>query len=508
MEAAEQIDEGTPAAALTSLPLDRIQVKKNVRTIVDDAAATELLESVRRIGVIQPVLVRIVGQIRGDDAYHLVAGHRRFAAAKAAGLAEIPVSARKLTDLEVLEIQLVENLQRKGLHELEEAEGYRALMAKPHKYSVATIAERTGRSEKYVYDRVKLLELIPELKEVFLAGEIFAGHAIILARLSAKDQRRAMGTEKRAWADGGLFESANVLFYPDREQRGDLAPRREYKAVSVRELQGWIDKNVRFDRDAVDPMLFPDTDLQLRRAREANEKIIPITYDHHVHPEAKGNDPRTWGPASWKRADGECESKTCEHSITGVLTVGVGRSEAFKVCVAKEKCKTHWAKEQNERKRRATANASGRGADAIERERLRHQKEQESRAREEAERKRYVTAHPAILEAIAGKIRTAPVTAGGRLGDLLIDRCKGSGDRRALALIPRGKTAEDLLRCAVMLIVAGALEWEYHLAQRAPELCKTFDIDLKAILDEHAPVDKPKPEASAKKKPAKKKTSK
>jgi ParB/RepB/Spo0J family partition protein len=116
----------------------------------------ELTDSVKRLGVLQPILLR---PLNGGGTYELVAGERRYRASKAAGLTDIPATVRELTDAEVLEIQVIENLQRSDPHELEEAEGYeRCSSAHPsgEKYTVDEIAAKVGKSRSYVFGRLKL----------------------------------------------------------------------------------------------------------------------------------------------------------------------------------------------------------------------------------------------------------------------------------------------------------------------------------------------------------------
>ena len=193
----------------------------NPRKHYDKAQLEELAESIKKHGILQPVLLRPWPKGRKAPAgypsqrptcFELVAGERRFRAAALAGLQNVPSLVRDMTDAEVLEIQLVENLQRSDLHPLEEAEGYRQLVAA--KYDVARIAERVGRSPKYVYDRIKLLDLTKEAQQAFLEGEFTAGHAVILARLKPADQKRAMDTNER----DGLFRTEGYLFTPEEEK--------------------------------------------------------------------------------------------------------------------------------------------------------------------------------------------------------------------------------------------------------------------------------------------------
>ena len=172
------------AAASQAIPLAFIAVSPtNPRKHFDQAALDELTASVKRHGVISPVLVRS-GSSKKDPRilWELVAGERRFRAAKAAGLAEIPAIVRSLTDVEALELQVIENLQREDLHPLEEAEGYEQLM-KLYSYAVEDLAAKVGKSKAYVYARLKLTALTPAGRKAFYAGELNPSTALLVARI-------------------------------------------------------------------------------------------------------------------------------------------------------------------------------------------------------------------------------------------------------------------------------------------------------------------------------------
>jgi len=173
-----------------SLELDRIRPSAiHLRRGKDKARDAELLESVRRHGVLQPILVRTVPCHPGR--YEVVAGHRRFAAAQGANLAAIPVTVRDLSDLEALELQVVENQQRADVHPLEEAEGYR-LLTETHGQSVEEIALKVGKSRAYVYARLKLAALGKPARAAFLDGKIEASVALLIARIPAGLQEKAL----------------------------------------------------------------------------------------------------------------------------------------------------------------------------------------------------------------------------------------------------------------------------------------------------------------------------
>jgi ParB family chromosome partitioning protein len=180
-------------SAMQDIPLLHIQESKtNPRRQFDEAKLAELAANIRLHGVLQPVLVRPLPN--GDSGhYELVAGARRYRASKLAKRETIPATVRELTDAECLELQLVENLQRSDVHELDEARGYAALMQlQPDNYTVETLAEKIGRSEKYVYARLRLMQLVEEVQQAFYTGKLSVAHAFEIARLTPEDQRRAL----------------------------------------------------------------------------------------------------------------------------------------------------------------------------------------------------------------------------------------------------------------------------------------------------------------------------
>lgn len=468
----------------------------NPRKHFDEAKLQELAASIAVQGVLEPILVR--DNPNGKARYEIAAGDRRHRAAKIAGLETMPCLVRELTDIDVLEIQTIENMQRDDLHPLEEADGYAQLMKRAG-YDVATIAAKIGRSEKYVYDRVNLLQLTPAAKKVFLDGEIAAGHAILLARLTAEDQARAIGSGKGDWRglDGGLFQEDLADEAPGLE----LDDRRKRKPVSVRELDTWINDNVRFKPDEVDlPNLFPETATTLAAAQEEELKVVKITHDYRVPDAARDEKERTYGEASWKRADGEPavspfvgkpkKSKTCEHSVMGVIVAGPGRGQAFRVCVAKKKCKVHWAQEQREAASRAKARERGHGSGAgKKRESYEDQQKrrEEERRRREEEQARWRKAKPKLLAALTEKLKKAPVSASSPAAQVVIKACGPSWGGKLPQGMKPGRTADDLIRYCAYVSLYRVVADEYQASSTAQNALGAFGIDAKKIVDEVAP---------------------
>lgn len=476
----------------------------NPRKTFDEASLADLVESVRTHGVLTPLFVR-----KNGKGYEILAGHRRFRAAQRVGLKEVPAIVQEFDDKAALEIMVLDNLQRDDLHPLEESAGYASLM-KDAGYDVERIAARINRSEKYVYDRIKLLQLIPELRKIFIDGEITAGHAILLARLSAVDQKHCLEGESRYGQLGGLFQVELT------DQSGlDLDDRR--KAVSVRELETWINDNVRFKPDAIDlPNLFPETNAALKAAIEEELKIVKITRDYRVNDAARDEKERTYGSESWKRADGQPEpdrygkakvGKPCDHSVLGIVVAGPGRGDAFPVCVAKKKCTVHWAAEQKAANERGAPNGAGTKKGMASAKDTWQQ--QEARRREQqkvadAERARWKKAAPRLREALVEKVTGAPIAT---ILDVVIDQCKSRWGGPAPKGVVRGSSLEDGVRYAAFVALEQEFRNEWSLQAHATSTLKRFGVDAKKIVDEAAPAvkpeKKPKAKAATKKKAAK-----
>lgn len=190
-----EVTEVIDADEFANLQLTAIATSlTNPRTIFDAVKLAELASSIKASGVHQPVLVRPLPASRLADTFlnrgdgtplpthELVCGERRYRACKLAGVKRIPALIRELTDHQVLEIQIVENLQRDDLSELEEAVGYEQLMTLSG-ISADEVGLKIGKSRSYVYARLKLLDLTSEVKTSLRSGMIDASRALLLARI-------------------------------------------------------------------------------------------------------------------------------------------------------------------------------------------------------------------------------------------------------------------------------------------------------------------------------------
>jgi ParB family chromosome partitioning protein len=178
--------EDQPAAGetLASLPIEALQPGRyQPRTRMDQAALAELAESIKAQGVMQPILARPVGAGR----YEIVAGERRWRAARLAGLANVPALVREVPDRNALAIALIENLQREDLNPLEEAAGVKRLIEE-FGLTHAQAAEGLGRSRAAITNALRLLDLAPPVQELMRDGKLDMGHARALLALPALRQ--------------------------------------------------------------------------------------------------------------------------------------------------------------------------------------------------------------------------------------------------------------------------------------------------------------------------------
>lgn len=183
----------------------------NVPGRTEGKSFDELVASIKEKGVLVPVLVR---QFEVNNKYEVIAGNRRLAAARIAGLNEIPAHLVEMNDNEAREAQIVENLQREDVHPLEEGEQYRELIENA-KYDTTSLAVKVGKSESYVKQRLFLTNLEPKSADAFRSGKILDGHAVLIAKLSALDQAKAL----KATTD-------------------------RYNTMTVKELKEWIDMEI------------------------------------------------------------------------------------------------------------------------------------------------------------------------------------------------------------------------------------------------------------------------
>lgn len=168
----------TPSGNQTAIAIHKLHAGKfQPRIRFDQESLQELADSIKANGIIQPIVAR-----RVDDGYEVVAGERRWRAAKLAGLNEVPVIVKEFTDKQALEVAIIENIQRRDLTPIEEAEGYKRLQEE-FSYKHGDLADVLGKSRSHISNALRILTLPKMVKTLVDDGELTMGHARVLAGL-------------------------------------------------------------------------------------------------------------------------------------------------------------------------------------------------------------------------------------------------------------------------------------------------------------------------------------
>ena len=213
-----------PAASgelLMTLAIDALEPGRyQPRTRMDPVALAELAESIKAQGLMQPLLVRPVGNLQGRDQYELIAGERRWRAAQMAGLGEVPVLVREVPDNVALAMALVENIQRENLNPIEEAGGLQRLIEE-FRMTHEQAADAVGRSRSATTNLLRLLKLAKPVQAMLMQGTLEMGHARALLGL---DGARQIEAANRIAARGLSVRESEAL--ATRLQRGPAARRK------------------------------------------------------------------------------------------------------------------------------------------------------------------------------------------------------------------------------------------------------------------------------------------
>lgn len=458
------------------IPIDQVRESPlNPRKHFDAAALATLTESMRTHGQLTAALVRpVAASGKTPGHWELAAGHRRFRAAKLAGLKTLECKVREMTDAQFSEILTIENDEREDVHPLEQADGYKLLMEKAG-YDVARIAERVQRSHEYVYERLSLLRLIPSLRKLFLEDRFSAKHAVVLSRLSDSEQAQVSKKPEDGYGTPrscGLWRAV-----------GPTLDEKEfpYVPVTVAELKYHIAHELRFDETAIElEELLPDTAIALEAAAETKTRVVSITYDSSVRPGAKGKaGERTYTAKFWKRADGLEESQACEYAALGIVRAGDGRGDALGVCLRRDACTTHWKAEVQELKRRAQAKKSG-------------TKDSVPAKNEKSDAKRAAAERAIAVKEnrIKSKMVAAAATIAEQLAKLVDDPMPATlkAARAALEIAPKHTNEQALIDIALANILGNNdLAWTLGNKYRSEDLIaglKPFGIDVKKIAEQ------------------------
>jgi ParB family chromosome partitioning protein len=223
------------------LPIDLISPNPNQpRTEIDAEGIEELSDSIRKVGMLQPVIVR-----PHSDGYQIIAGERRWRAAKAAGLTNVPVRVMNTDETESLEIALIENLQRQDLNAIEEARGYRRLLTE-YQMTQAELADRVSKSRSAITNTLRLLDLPEEIQDMIGAGRLTAGHS--RAVLGVPDEGLRLKLAHKVAEEGLSVREAEALARLFAAGQADRAPRpqspKSFKIIA-RKLRRLLGTNVR-----------------------------------------------------------------------------------------------------------------------------------------------------------------------------------------------------------------------------------------------------------------------
>ena len=235
-----------PRASQRKVPIENIRPNpKNPRRNFSDAELSELTDSIRERGIIQPIVVRS----RGADSFEIIAGERRWRAAQRAGLHELPIVVLDVSDAEALELAIIENVQRSDLNPLEEATGYQSLSSE-YSHSQEDIAKAVGKSRSHIANTLRLLHLPEKVKAYINSGKLTAGHARM------------------------LVGQANAE---------ELADQIVNQGLNVRQVEAMARKTTQRQAKANKQSPHKDADTEALELRLGNALGLAVTIDHRAH---------------------------------------------------------------------------------------------------------------------------------------------------------------------------------------------------------------------------------
>ena len=251
----EKIMETADESEVKELPIEKLRVNPyQPRKTFNEESLQELAESIKEHGVIQPIIVK-----KSIKDYEIVAGERRFRASKIAGKTTIPCIIREFTDEQMMEIAVLENLQREDLNSIEEALGLESLM-KNLNLTQEQVAKRVGKSRSYITNMLGLLTLPTEVKELVKQGKISTSHARTLSKLEDKNQILTL-------ADKIVNENLNVRqieeetkITPKKVKQQHTEKHREYEELE-RDLVDYLGTRVKIKNKKIEINYENENDL-------------------------------------------------------------------------------------------------------------------------------------------------------------------------------------------------------------------------------------------------------
>jgi ParB/RepB/Spo0J family partition protein len=282
----------------------------NPRRQFSEVSLGELAASIRRRGVLQPILVR-----PNEEGFVLIAGARRLKASVLAGCTTIPARVLDLDDSAADEATIIENLHREDISPLEEGESYQRLVDGGR--TIDELSAQLGKTKAYLYQRLSLTRLIPKAKELVAQDILPIHYALKLATVPA--DRQADGLEK-------CFRP----LFRDEPSRDQLEP--------LSELTEWIERTVRLDPHAeATSVLLPELAEQVASVEQERDASILALSTLVFHTDRR--DPKPILAKSWKPAEGK---ERCKYARPGVIVLGEGQGSFVQACIEKKKCKKHW----------------------------------------------------------------------------------------------------------------------------------------------------------------------
>src|SRR5580704_11752665 len=347
-----------------------IESNTNPRKVFDQSFLEELAESIRNRGILSPLLVRPV-----NNHLEIVAGAQRYRAAKLAGLEVAPIRLKAMTDLEAQETQQIENVQRKDVHPFEEAQGYRTLLGfEGANYTVEKLAARIGKRPQDVAERLKLLDLTEPVANAFVAGHIGLGHALLIAKLAADVQEKALAhcfdgyyaandtdrslvpaSRLQAWIAQNVYLSLkSVPFSKDDET---LVPEAGSCANCPKRtgFNTLLFSEVREDSCADAACFNRKLDAHIAQRVRKMPSLVQISENYKTTGETTILDRRNYVEVvtrrGKKRREARPDEQPCSHLTTAIHADGIDKGRLVKVC-ADLTCKVHfWERKQEEKQR-------------------------------------------------------------------------------------------------------------------------------------------------------------
>jgi ParB/RepB/Spo0J family partition protein len=299
----------------------------NPRRSFSETSLDELTASVRRHGVLQPILVRPNG-----EGFVLIAGARRLRAAKVAGCQTVPARVLDLDDAAADEATIIENLHRENIHPLDEGVSYQRLVSAGR--TIEDIAAALGKPKGYVYQRISLTRLVPKVQDLLARDVLPLIYALKIAVVPAEQQEEA------------LAQCFRPLFRDEEARRDQLEP--------LAQLTAWVEKTVRLNPRSEDTqVLLPALAEQVVSAEQERDASVLALSTLHFHTDKA--DPKPILFKSWKSAEGK---QRCKHARPGVIVLGEGQGTFLQVCVAKKQCEKHWGRPKDAAPRRTEDGAA------------------------------------------------------------------------------------------------------------------------------------------------------